>query len=191
MKSVPVQTSPLMPEFQSSSFNAHKTRLDVAKGNVMSAILHLLRPKDGFKLCSTQYIKDIYDQWIAEEKLFYSINSTTPPFRVFPRIPIAAEQPCYRMWALLIQEQVEGSDGQAPLLAECVAEIMGNYQCAYHKSACSCKLSISPWRNREHMQALAPLKLKHNDSCFCGGNYCAQAYPQPEAKPEAKPDIAK
>jgi len=148
-------------------WNKYKTRLDTTKTAVIRAYLYLIRPKDGFPSYSPPLISALYDQWKDEENLFYRMTTPDePPKRTLPKPPYGGEQACWRMWALLIQQQVEGSLGQLTQLKECVAEILANPKCLTH-SNCSCKVPSNPWIFPEELAILEPLKLNHNPKCRC------------------------
>lgn len=169
MPKSPMSTeAPMSVEESMKQWNKYRSQLDVAKTAVIRAYLHLIRPKEGFPMYSVPSICALYEQWKDEEKLFYKMTSTDqPPPRVFPNPPYGGEMACWRMWALMIQEQVEGYYGQLPYLKECVAEIVANPMCLSHKERCPCKVSPNPWIYSKEVDALEPLKVKHNPKCLC------------------------
>lgn len=162
------QSPPMSSSHESiARWNTYKTRLDTVKTALIRAYLYLIRPKDGFPSYSPPLISALYDQWKDEENLFYRMTTPDePPKRTLPKPPYGGEQACWRMWALLIQQQVEGSLGQLTQLKECVAEILANPKCLTH-SNCSCKVPSNPWIFPEELAILEPLKLNHNPNCRC------------------------
>jgi len=160
--------APMSTEESIKQWNKYRSQLDVAKTAVIRSYLHLIRPKEGFPMYSVPSICALYEQWKDEEKLFYKMASNDkPPPRVFPNPPYGGEMACWRMWALMIQEQVEGYYGQLSYLKECVAEIVANPMCLSHKERCPCKVSPNPWIYSQEVDALEPLKVKHNPKCLC------------------------
>ena len=87
-----------------------------------------------------------------------------PPNHLFPTPPPddVEHRPCRQMWGLLIQQQVESQDFQAPLIKEAVATIMASEACKSHPATCACKVPNNPWTYHDCVEELKPLGLKHN-----------------------------
>jgi len=79
------------------------------------------------------------------------------------------------MWGLLIQAQVDGTNGKTELLRQIVAEIVADETCSTHPASCPCKVPDHYWVYKEDVDALAPLKLRHSPNCQCAGfRSCAE-----------------
>lgn len=151
-------------------FNKYKSRLDEAAVPLIRALLHLVRPTEHFPKYSHEEIYSLWNTWYDEEKCFNHMTGYLVVTRVFPEIPPATAGPCcWRMWGLLIQEQVEGQDGQSRLIKECVLEIAANEECKKHPARCPCHLPTNPWTSCENVEALEPIHPKHNINCQCAG----------------------
>lgn len=155
-------------------FNKYKSRMDNAGTQVIRKFLHLVRPTEGFPASSPYEIQMSYNEWKEEEECFYRMTgSDLPPQRIFPKPPAAdAPRSCWRMWGLLIQQQVERID-QSELIKLCVADIMASPPC--RQADCPCKVSNNPWTSYHEVAALAPLNVEHNPRCHCAGyQMCAK-----------------
>ena len=152
-------------------FNKYKGRLDSAGAAVIRATQYLVRPTEGFPTHSHPTIGAKWREWRDEEQCFWRMTSSgTPPVRVFPMPPEGgAPPPCWHMWGLLIQAQVDGTHGKAEFLRKIVAEIAADEECQSHPSTCPCKLPENPWVSPPDVEILAPLKVKHSPKCQCGG----------------------
>ena len=152
-------------------FNTYKSRLDSAGSAVIRATQYLVRPTDGFPTHSHPTIGEKWREWRDEEQSFYRMTETgSAPARVFPMPPEGgAPPPCWHMWGLLIQAQVDGTHGKAEFLRKIVAEIAADEECPSHPSTCPCKLPENPWVSPPDVKILAPLNVKHSPKCQCGG----------------------
>jgi len=158
-------------------FNRHKSRLDSAAAAVISATQYLARPTEGFPAYSHPTIGSKWREWRDEEQCFWRMtDSGNPPARVFPVPPEGGAPPaCFHMWGLLIQAQVDGTNGKTELLRQIVAEIVADDTCSTHPASCPCKVPDHPWVYKEDVEALAPLKLRHSPNCQCAGHRsCAE-----------------
>ena len=95
---------------------------------------------------------------------------------VFPKMPaVDAEECCFKMWGLLIQVQIDGTHGSTNFLRETVLEIAASHRCKSHLPTCSCHVPDHPWKDKEDMEALAPINPKHRFDCNCAGwKHCKQ-----------------
>lgn len=152
-------------------WNKYKSQLDAAGARVIRATQFLVRPLDGFPAYDVQEIKPLWDMWAEQKEIFWRMTSSdafTPP--VFPKMPaIDAEECCYRMWGLLIQVQIDGTHGSTNFLRETVLHIAANEKCKRHVPTCSCHVPDHPWKDKEDMEALAPINPSHRLDCNCGG----------------------
>ena len=152
-------------------FNKYKGRLDSAAAAVIRATQYLVRPTEGFPTHSHPTIGAIWREWRDEEQCFWRMTDTgSAPTHVFPMPPEAgAPPPCWHMWGLLIQVQVDGTHGKTEFLRKIVAEIAADEECPSHPSTCPCKLPENPWVSPPDVEALTPLKVKHSPKCQCAG----------------------
>jgi hypothetical protein len=139
----------------------YKSRMDDAATQVIRRFLHLVRPTEGFPCCSAYEIQSYYNQWKDEEDCFYRMTGNeSAPQRIFPKPPADdAYRSCWRMWGLLIQQQVERID-QSDLISECVKDILSSPPC--RNGECPCKVSTNPWTYHQEVVAIAPLNVPHN-----------------------------
>jgi hypothetical protein len=154
-------------------WNKYKSRMDDAGVQVIRQFLHLVRPTEGFLASSPHEIERSFNEWKEEEVCFYTMTGNEkPPVRVFPKPPLAdAPRSCWRMWGLLIQQQVERID-QSDLISNCVTEILASPRC---EGECPCKVSTNPWVGYNEVAALGPLNVTHNPRCQClGYQRCAK-----------------
>lgn len=148
-------------------YNKYKARMDDAATQVIRRFLHLVRPTEGFPCSSLYEIQSYYNQWKDEEDCFYRMTgSESAPQRIFPKPPADdAPRSCWRMWGLLIQQQVERID-QSDLISNCVTDILASPRC---QGECPCKVSTNPWTSYHEVAALALLNVAHNPRCQCLG----------------------
>ncbi len=149
-------------------WNKYKSRMDDAGVQVIRKFLHLVRPTEGFPASSPYEIERSFNEWKEEEECFYRMTSNDrAPQRVFPKQPAAdAPRSCWRMWGLLIQQQVERID-QSELIKLCVADILASPPC--RQAECPCKVSNNPWTSYHEVAALDVLNVGHNPRCQCAG----------------------
>jgi hypothetical protein len=149
-------------------FNKYKSRMDDAATQVIRKFLHLVRPTEGFPASSPYEIQRSYNEWKEEEECFYRMTSSDlPPQSIFPKPPAAdAPRSCWRMWGLLIQQQVEHID-QSELISNCVTDIISSPPC--RQADCPCKVSTNPWTTYHEVAALGVLNVAHNSRCQCLG----------------------
>lgn len=148
-------------------YNLYKSRMDQAANQVIRKILFLIRPDEDFPTYRVDDIEKSYNLWKDEEECFWRMTSThVNPKRIFPAHPAlyAPRLSCWRMWGLLIQQQVDDSD-QSDLLDDCVEAILAAPRC---QGDCPCKVPNNPWTSYSEMAALAPLNVSHNPRCHCG-----------------------
>ena len=158
-------------------FNTYKGRLDSAVAAVIRVTQYLVRPTEGFPTHSHAEIGAKWSEWRDEEQCFWKMTSSgIPPVRHRPLPPQAgAPPPCFHMWGLLIQAQVDGTHGKIELLRQIVAEIVADDTCSTHPASCPCKVPDHYWVYKEDVEALAPLKLRHSPNCQCAGHRsCAE-----------------
>lgn len=158
-------------------FNTYKSRLDSAAAAVISATQYLARPTEGFPTFSHSTIGAKWSAWRDEEQCFWKMTSSgTPPVRRRPLPPEGGAPPaCFHMWGLLIQAQVDGTNGKTELLRQIVAEIVADETCSTHPASCPCKVPDHYWVYKEDVDVLAPLKLRHSPNCQCAGHRsCAE-----------------
>ena len=148
-------------------YNKYKSRMDDAATQVIRRFLHLVRPTEGFPCCSAYEIQTYYNQWKDDEDCFYRMTgSDMAPQRIFPKPPADdAPRSCWRMWGLLIQQQVERID-QSDLISNCVSDILASPRC---QGECPCKVSTNPWTSYHEVAALEVLNVAHNPRCQCLG----------------------
>ena len=148
-------------------YNLYKSRMDQAANQVIRKILFLIRPDEDFPTYRVDDIEQSYNIWRDEEECFWRMTSThVNPKRIFPAHPAlyAPRLSCWRMWGLLIQQQVDNSD-QSDLLDDCVEAILAAPRC---QGDCPCKVPNNPWTSYLEMAALAPLNVSHHPRCHCG-----------------------
>ena len=158
-------------------FNKYKGRLDSAGAAVIRATQYLVRPTEGFPTHSHPTIGAKWREWRDEEQCFWRMTSSgTPPVRVFPMPPEGgAPPPCWHMWGLLIQAQIDGTHSKTEFLRRIVAEIVAEETCSTHPVSCPCKVPDHYWVYKDDVEALAPLKLRHSPNCQCAGfRSCAE-----------------
>ena len=158
-------------------WNKYKSQVDAAGTRVICATQFLVRPLDRFPAYDVQEIKPLWNVWAEQKEIFWRMTSSDA-FKesVFPKMPaIDAEGCCYRMWGLLIQVQIDGTHGSTNFLRETVLEIAASHRCKSHPATCSCHVPDHPWKDKEDMEALAPINPKHRLDCNCAGwNVCKQ-----------------
>ena len=148
-------------------YNLYKSRMDQAANQVIRKILFLVRPDEDFPEYRVDDIEQSYNLWRDEEEYFWRMTSThVNPKRIFPAHPAlyAPRRSCWRMWGLLIQQQVDSID-QSDLLDDCVDAILAAPRC---QGECPCKVSNNPWTSYCEVAALAPLNVSHHPRCHCG-----------------------
>ena len=148
-------------------YNLYKSRMDQAANQVIRKILFLVRPDEDFPEYRVDDIEQSYNLWRDEEECFWRMTSThVNPKRIFPAHPAlyAPRRSCWRMWGLLIQQQVDSID-QSDLLDDCVDAILAAPRC---QGECPCKVSNNPWTSYCEVAALAPLNVSHHPRCHCG-----------------------
>jgi hypothetical protein len=153
-------------------FNKYKSLADAAASACIRMFLHIVRPTEGFPYHSNFAIQQTWAEWKDADEVFCRMTGLgAAANHVFPTPPPedAEHVPCRQMWGLLVQEQVESQDFQAPLIKNAVAAILASEACKSHPATCACKVPKNPWTWHECVAALEPLGLKHNPKCHCGG----------------------
>ena len=173
-------------EISVKRFNKYKERLDEAKVPIIRAFLHLVRPEEGFQKHTVPYIREAWDEWRLEEIAYNAALKDDYPgmgqkVRVWPEPPDAsrAEDACWRMWGIALQEQVEG-DGAGYNLQKAVQAVTETPACASHPPSCPCRVPNNPWVEKRYVDMLEPLRVKHNAGCWCKSYMvCAKAMEKP------------
>jgi hypothetical protein len=174
-------------EISVKRFNKYKERMDAARVPIIRAFLHLVRPEEGFPKHTVHYIREVWDEWRLEEISYNAAMKEDYPgmgqkVRVWPEPPDAsrAEDACWRMWGIALQEQVEG-DSAGYNLQKAVQAVIDTPKCASHPPSCPCKVPNNPWFEKRHVEMLEPLGVKHNAGCWCKSYMvCAQATAPPD-----------
>jgi hypothetical protein len=173
-------------------FNKYKSLADAAASACIRTFLHIVRPTEGFPYHSNFAIQQMWAEWKDANEVFTHMTGMGRACNyVFPTPPPedAEHMPCRQMWGLLVQQQVESQDFQAPLIKNAVAAILASEACKSHPATCACKVPNNPWTWHECVTELEPLGLKHNPNCQCGGyQRCKQNVTAPVAV--AKPEPA-
>ena len=153
-------------------FNKYKSLADAAASACIRTFLHIVRPTEGFPYHSNFAIQQMWAEWKDADEVFARMTGLGAVANyVFPTPPPedAEHMPCRQMWGLLVQQQVESQDFQAPLIKNAVAAILASEACKSHPATCACKVPNNPWTWHECVAALEPLGLKHNPKCQCDG----------------------
>jgi hypothetical protein len=143
-------------------WNDLKWEVDEAASAVICATKFIVQPRGGFPACNLGGIEPLWDEWYMREELLWEATTAEKrAARTFPRMPDSfAEECCFRMWAILIQMQVdvENAEGYTEYLRETKEQIAANTKCGQHATDCPCK-----WPKPPH-QILA--------SCYCAAEPC-------------------
>jgi len=126
-------------------------RMNVSEEILKLRLNQILNPGKKRKPYTNADIHQSWVDWIIEVEAY---NLMTSGFAkkstiIFPEPPIdnIEHQPCRKMWALLILEQVSGYDHNLlnHKIDEVVKEIMESIYCTIHTSKCYCKMvNIQP-----------------------------------------------
>ena len=153
-------------------WNRSMSRVKAAENALIRATQFLVRPMDGFPAYDVNEIRPLWEKWAQEKNEFLRIAVSNdvrvvPPF---PKMPaIDAQECCFRMWGLLIQEQVDTAGGRTAYLRETALQIAANDSCKNHPESCPCHVPDHLWMYPEEMEALAPINPKHREVCYCAG----------------------
>ena len=160
-------------------YRKHTAIVAAAAARVMDLVMPIVAPAETIEyvaLCGVGRIKFEWSAWErAEYECWreYSQCGKIPNLK-FPEPPDQAlgGPGCWRMWALLIQNQVEGYrdlsyNYQTQNIKDCVAQILKDENHKKHPLCCPCKVPNNPWYSSEQVKALEPLGVKHHERCRC------------------------
>jgi len=168
-------------------YRKHTAIVAAAAARVMDLVMPLVISEtiEYVALCGVRRIKSEWSAWETARHEFWReyAQCGLPPNLKFPQPPdqMLGGPGCWRMWALLIQHQVEGHhDGfysyQTQNIKDCVAQILKDETHKKHPASCPCKVPNNPWDCSEQVEALEPLDIEHHERCRCapGPEQCHQ-----------------
>ena len=169
-------------------YRKHTAIVASAAARVMDLVMPIVVPAETIEYVALCEVGRINFEWSAWERAKYEFwreyaQCGPIPNLKFPEPPDQGEghSGCWRMWALLIQHQVEGHhDGfysyQTQNIKDCVAQILKDERHKKHPASCPCKVPNNPWDYSEQVEALEPLGVKHHERCRCapGRGQCHQ-----------------
>jgi hypothetical protein len=125
-------------------FNRYKSIVDASATLLCRAIMHLLKPSDGYPTFSNAVIEERHKSWQADCRAMDAACGESRHSGKQGSLSMPAEdeehKPCRQMAAVLIERDIYGEHNARHNLVSAIERIRANLStCAHHPPSCACK----------------------------------------------------